>query len=135
MMSVEVHRVSIVKTTTDGVAKCVVMPGYVCAEPGHKIQFKAVNTEVTIFIPDEVVAGPRNRVITLKPQEKRNITVLKKALQESIGLTDKQSDKHWAKHGLPGEFPYAVYCRDLRDFGVGNSSPVMILEPPERNGG
>jgi hypothetical protein len=133
-MSEEVQKVSIIKTTTDGVAKCVVMPGYVCAEPGHKIQFKAVNTEVTVFIPDEIVAGDRNRVFMLKPQQKKNITIMKKALEESIGMTDEQADKHWKNYGIPGEFPYAVYCHDLKDFGVGNSSPVMILEPPDRDG-
>jgi hypothetical protein len=134
-MSAEVHKISIVKTTADGVAKCVVMPGYVCAEPGPKIQFKAVNTEATIFIPDEIVAGNRDRVFRLKPQQKKNITVMKKALEESIGMTDTQAEKHWRSYGIPGEFPYAVYCNDLKDFGVGNSSPVMILEPPERDGG
>ena len=133
-MPSEVHKVSIIKTTTDGVAKCVVMPGYVCAEPGHKIQFKAVNTEVTVFIPDEVVAGNRNRVFMLKPQQKKSITVMKNALEESIGMTDKTAEEHWKTYGIPGEFPYAVYCHDLKDFGVGNSSPVMILEPPERDG-
>ena len=91
-MPSEVHKVSIIKTTTDGVAKCVVMPGYVCAEPGHKIQFKAVNTEVTVFIPDEVVAGNRNRVFMLKPQQKKSITVMKSALEESIGMTDKTAE-------------------------------------------
>lgn len=134
-MSVEIHKVSMVKTTADGVAKCIVMPGYVCAQPGHKIQFKAVNTEVTVFIPDEVVVGKSDRVFTLKPQQKKNIVIMKEAIEQSIGLADTETDKHWAKYGIPGEFPYAVYCHDIHDFGVGNSSPVMILEPPERNGG
>ena len=43
-------------------------------------------------------------------------------------MTDDEAKQHWKKIGVPGEFPYAVYCHDVRDFAEGGSSPVMIVE-------
>ena len=37
-------------------------------------------------------------------------------------------------HGPNQIYAYSVFCREINDYAVGNSSPVIMIEPPEKPG-
>jgi plastocyanin len=113
-----------------------VVPAYVVANPGDTIEFKIMGHDATatVFIPDAVVSDGKKRVYDVAPGNPAYVEVMVGELRKiqdarSKGdMTEKQAKQHWKDIGVPGEFPYAVYCHDVRDFAEGGSSPVMIVE-------
>lgn len=117
-----------------------VVPAYVVASPGDTIEFRIMGHDAaaTVFIPEAVVSGGQKRVYDVEAGKPAHVEVMRDVLEEIQGkrsrgeMTEKDVKKHWKSIGVPGEFPYAVYCHDVRDFAEGGSSPVMIVEDDGR---
>jgi hypothetical protein len=110
--------------------KNIVWPPVVVLDGGDTVRFQAVNTDATIFLEgalsfegmtqqSEVFRVPKKRIleITVKPDVV--------AQEPSGGLTAEGAE------AVAGAYPYSVFCSEGCDFAEGNSSPVMLIEPPE----
>jgi len=97
--------------------KNVVWPPYVVVTPGDEIVFKAVNTTAMVFFP--------NGGIFEAHRSGEAITLPVGGEQPKLKVRDGAS---------PGLYPFSVYCENGPDFAEGNSSPVMIIEPPDSPG-
>ena len=121
--------------------KNVVWPPYVVVKQGEEVVFIAVNTDATVFFPksgmleaDGTAAPPslgpgkaKGKGITLAVGKKRGRIKVKKMAPLIRLSKDARTKKDYP---LPGIYPYSVYCRDGNDFAEGNTSPIMIIEPP-----
>jgi len=117
--------------------KNIVWPPVVVLDGGDTVQFRAVGTDATIFLQgalsfegmteaSELFKVPKKHMleVTVKP-----LVVTEKPFE---GLTPGGTE------AVAGIYPYSVFCSEGRDFAEGNSTPVMIIEPPEddpRKGG
>jgi hypothetical protein len=132
------HRVAIFKHS----GQVKVWPPYVVVRAGDEVVFSAIGTSATIVFPhnpafdkdkcefDAPTAGmeaifrvQKNsaaKVVTQGDLTKAGLATLRE-LPEDLAVTDA-NDQIYA---------YSVYCGELNDHGQGQSSPVMIIEPPE----
>jgi hypothetical protein len=81
----------------------------VYARKGDIIIWKALDSDITLFFPDPNLFGETLGTI-LKGKHKK--------LQVQIGSRSKQGQKYY----------YSVYHHGLKDFGVSNSSPAIIIK-------
>ena len=113
--------------------KNIVWPPVVVLDGGDTVKFQAVNTDATIFLEGalsfegmeksaESLDVPKKHTLSLKvkPQVRRQ--------KPPGGLTPAGTE------ALAGVYPYSVYCVEGNDFAEGNSSPIMVLEPPPEDG-
>jgi len=85
------------------------------------IEFKAINTALTIFFPKEKLFVDEKPYMKLDPQQEKYPRVGKVTLKNKKALEN-------LNFKIPGSYPYAVYCENMNDFAEGNSSPSMIIE-------
>ena len=105
LTKVETHKVLIVGHK----AGRVVVPGRLVVKHGDYVEFNALNEDVTIFIPNTGILA--DLVLEISATKSKARQVLEDA--------------------PVGEHPYAVFCGgEARNFAEGNSSPVIIIEPP-----
>jgi hypothetical protein len=119
--------------------KSVVWPPVLVVKPGEEIQFKAVGTSATVFLPKPdafrdvdalgAPAAPTRSVVAVGAQGVK--IKVKGQAATALGASAASA----AGSPAPGIYPYAVYCKASNDFAEGNSSPVMIIEPPDPPGG
>ncbi len=124
----------------------VVWPPYVIVKLGETIVFKAVNTEATVFLPKpelfefendtgqkgEKGAPARKGVVKVKDKPV-SVKVRRKPQSRKLAEGHDQAtpvEKSY-EPSVPGIYPYAVYCKTGNDFAEGNTSPIMIIEPPD----
>ena len=124
--------------------KNIVWPPCVVVRQGETLTFKAINTEATVFLPKpelfEFEGNPRpsagegmaasRGVFKVKD---RPVAVKVKLRSAPAGVAPggkEPAEDVRVACSLPTIYPYAVYCENGNDFAQGNSSPIMILEPP-----
>lgn len=83
-----------------------VVPGSIKVKRGEDVSWKAGETDLVIFFPNERLLGTDK--ISVKSGETKTETV-----NENI---------------KPGIYPYAVYTAENNDFAEGNSMPRMIIQ-------
>lgn len=94
------------KAINNGLSKSYVVPGKLKVKRGEQVTWKAAETDLVIFFPDEKLFGRREA-------------------RTNIGgeITLKVSNDI-----KPGRYPYAVYTEKTNDFAEGGSMPVMIIK-------
>ena len=100
--------------------KNVVWPPYVVVTPKEEVVFKVVNTAATVFFPNRRIFEKHEKAGAADGGMVIRLTL------EDPPITLKVKDG-----ARLGAYPFSVYCESGQDFAEGNSSPVMILEPPE----
>jgi hypothetical protein len=124
--------------------KNVVWPPYLLVKEGEVVVIRAINTPVTIHLPRPAVlkhspgAGeeiidtltdvglmieiPEGKLVRFKARER-------KFDKKFTGwLKSKSRSREYPKRGI---YAYSAFCKKQGDFAEGNSSPVMIFEPPD----
>jgi hypothetical protein len=122
--------------------KNVVWPPYVFVQPGEVVIFKPVNTEGTVYLPRPEIfdvasaavastaggiklrVGGSSGVASIRIKSQGSAAV-GSAVSTAVGIAPLVASP------APGVYPYSVYCKNANDFAEGNSSPVMIVEPPD----
>jgi len=124
--------------------KNVVWPPYLFVKEGETVVFHAVNTPVTILLPKPAMLLDKEkkedkRIETLTEQgvlfqipegKLKRFTARNRKLDKKFKkwLKDKKLAREYP---IRGAYAYSVFCDKMGDFAEGNSSPVMIFEPPE----
>jgi hypothetical protein len=118
--------------------KNVVWPPYLVVKKLDSVVFRGVNTSATVVLPkpglfeeeepEETKSGLAGLSFRVDKGKKKRIKVRKNAQLRDFPGRIKETANDYP---VPGIYPYAVYCEDGNDFAVGNSSPVIIIEPPE----
>ena len=79
---------------------------------GETISWEAHDSDVSIFVPDaNEIFNSKERVFDI-----------------TKGGTVELKVMHKPEPGQQKRYHYAVYHKDLKDFGIGNSSPVIIIQ-------
>ena len=114
-----------------GKSKWIVTPGRVRVAAGDRITFDAAGTAAILLIPmpdlfEAIGAyGVSSGVLTIFVRK-----------DGTVSLRVKETGRAKRRRGQPSiECRYAVYCSADGDFAKGNSSPVIIIEPPSLGGG
>ena len=81
-------------------------PGECSASSGDEITWRAEETALTLWFPEESLFGQRE--LSIASGGTATLTV--------------------GKNVEPGRYAYAVYCHDPREFASGSLHPVMIIE-------
>ncbi len=123
----------------------VVWPPYVVVKQGETVTFIAVNTEATVFLPKPELfelaetAGPgvgeakiMGRAVLKVKDKPVSVKVRSKPHRShpNAGIGQAGAGR-LESFPIPGIYPYAVYCENGNDFAEGNTSPIMIIEPPD----
>ena len=105
--------------STVGTSATIVFPNYLAFD-GDKCDFDAAERgmEAIFRIPKNAAA----RLVTQGELTKAGLSHLRE-FPEDLLVTDT-NDQVYA---------YSVYCGEFNDHGQGQSSPVMIIEPPEKD--
>jgi hypothetical protein len=136
------HRVTIF--TQGGSTK--VWPPYLVVKAGDSVTFRAIGTSATVIFPhcaafDMAVTPQKNFV---QPQQGSEILIRVGKDEPASVVTQKDTVKmdlanlrsRWGGSMVTEDncqiYAYSVYCGELNDLAQGQSSPVMIIEPPER---
>jgi hypothetical protein len=114
--------------------KNIVWPPVVVLDGDDTVEFHAVNTEATVFLKGALSFQGMAKRAELLEVPQRHILALKvkpnvRRKNPPGGLTPEGTE------ALAGVYPYSVYCDEGNDFAEGNSSPIMIIEPPMEEGG
>jgi hypothetical protein len=134
------HRVTIF--THGGVGK--VWPPYLVVKAGDSVVFKTVGTSVTIIFPHAQAFDPggsepdnfevsSNGSALLRIDVDDSGRVLTQADMDKVdlkGLGERTRGSTVTDLGYQ-IYAYSVYCDSVNDMAQGQSSPVMIIEPPE----
>lgn len=134
------HRVTIFKHA--GLVK--VWPPYLVVRAGDSVVFSTIGTSATIVFPNHmafdgdkcdfdthdhgseaVFRVPKNGAVLAVTQgelTKAGLATLRER-PEDLMVTDA-NDQIYA---------YSAYCGDFNDHGIGQSSPVMLIEPPDKD--
>jgi hypothetical protein len=134
------HRVTIFKHA--GLVK--VWPPYVVVKAGDSVVFSTIGTSATVVFPNSqafdkekctfdtndggteaifrVAKNGAELIVTQGELTKAGLAPLRE-LPEDLVVTDA-NDQIYA---------YSVYCGDFNDHGIGQSSPVMLIEPPDKD--
>jgi hypothetical protein len=140
--------------------RAIVWPPYLAVAEGDYITFVTVGVSAKIEFPVDLpfeengsthsptedkpkwagvenAQGGHEAIIRVQPDS--SVTVKLKAADKSSAkaeLRSDDSDLHkYAETMLFGEtqvYAYSVFCMEINDFAEGNSSPVIMIEPPER---
>lgn len=94
------------KVGRNGLSKSYVVPGKLTLKRGDRVTWKAEQSDLIMFFPDEKLFGKREA----KTKCGGKITL---KVSEDI---------------RPGRYPYAVYTEKTNDFAEGGSMPVMIIK-------
>ena len=118
--------------------KNVVWPPYLVVKEGETVVFRAINTSATIHLPRPAVledeAGEIETqttddiVFQVGEGKRKRFKARKRDTKFKNWLKAKKLTKEYPTRGV---YTYSVYCQKGGDFAEGNSSPVMILEPPD----
>jgi hypothetical protein len=118
--------------------KNVVWPPYLLVKEGEEIVFRAINTSATILLPRPAVLLDENGEVETQTSEgvlfqiaegeRKRFRARKRDTKFKKWLKDK---KLTSDYPMRGAYPYSVFCEKSADFAEGNSSPVMIFEPPD----
>jgi hypothetical protein len=140
--------------------RAIVWPPYLAVEEGDYIKFTTVGVSAKIEFPVDLPFEPNSSthspteekpawdgvensqggleaIVRLDPNTSKTVKLLDS--HKSTALADLRSpDGTLAKYGetmLYGNtqvYAYSVYCVEINDFAEGNSSPVVMIEPPQR---
>jgi hypothetical protein len=134
------HRVTIFAHA--GVTK--VWPPYLIVKAGDSIVFKTIGTSATVLFPHSAAFDPvasesekletsgvgtallrvetddTTKLVTQSDLEKMDLAGLRSRSRGSA-VTDTNCQI----------YAYSVYCDNVNDVAMGQSSPVMIIEPPD----
>jgi hypothetical protein len=132
------HRVAVFKHS----GQVKVWPPYLVVRAGDQVVFSAIGTSATVVFPHSLAfdsdkcefdtpkigmeaifrvgKNSATLMVTQGDLTKAGLTTLRD-LPEDLMVTDA-NDQIYA---------YSVYCGEVNDHGQGQSSPVMIIEPPE----
>lgn len=94
------------KLNTHELNRSFVVPGDITVQRGEDVTWKAGETDLVMFFPDERLLGT-NKIIV-----KAGDTITK-TVNEKIE---------------PGIYPYAVYTAEINDFAEGSSMPRMTIQ-------
>ena len=118
--------------------KNVVWPPYLVVKEGETVVFRAVNTSATIHLPKPAVLVDDTGNIDTQTTEGIVFQVGAGTRKRFKARKRDTKFKNWLKakkltkeYPIRGAYAYSVYCQEGGDFAEGNSSPVMILEPPD----
>jgi hypothetical protein len=113
----------------------MVWPPCVLVKPGDEVIFKVAAPGSRLYFPEREVfketctrgmtAVGRGVMVNLGADGTALTVRSQGALQKMSGKAKKQEEN------LPRVYPYSVYCACGNDFAEGNSSPVLIIEPPD----
>lgn len=116
----------------------VVWPPCVVLKPGEEVVFKSVNTAATVFLPRPELFAVASGATATAAAASAAPGITLSLSGNAGGARIKIKGQPYAVGGgsapgnpAPGVYPYAVYCKNANDFAEGNSSPVMIIEPPD----
>jgi hypothetical protein len=140
--------------------RAIVWPPYLAVEEGDYITFTTVGVSAKIEFPVDLPFEPNSSthspteekpgwegvenshggveaILRLNPDS--SMTVKLKDHEKSTALAEFRSpDGALTKYadtmlfGNTQVYAYSVFCLEINDFAEGNSSPVMMIEPPER---
>jgi len=96
----------IVTITRDGAA-CKVAPRALEVNPGDNVTFHNVTGKsVSLLMSDEMVFE-----------------------KYRLKIESKQKESTVVRNVPSGEYPYAIFCRDIDDFAQASSMPIIIVRP------
>lgn len=121
--------------------KSVVWPPYAIVAEGDTVIFRAVNTAAQVSLPkpallEDVTESVISKIDTtlgevasfrIKKKGKRRFKIRGKGDLGSIIAPEIVRG-----YDLPGAYPYSVYCEERGEYAEGGSSPVMLIEPPDK---
>jgi len=133
------HRVSVFKHA----GQIKVWPPYLVVTAGDEVVFSAIGTSATIIFPHNLAFNKEKCQFDTPGAGTEAIFRVNK---NGATLVTTQGDLTKAGLATLREFPedlmvtdandqiytYSVYCGEFNDHGQGQSSPVMIIEPPGR---
>jgi len=115
--------------------KNMVWPPCVLVKPGETVTFKVAAPGSRVYFPEREVfkeTGTRGMtaigrgVMVNLGQDGTTLTVRpERSLRRMAGKAKQPAAS------LPRVYPYSVYCSCGNDFAEGNSSPILIIEPPD----
>jgi hypothetical protein len=110
--------------------KNIVWPPVVVLDGGDTVQFRAVGTDATIFLQNALsFEGMTEKTELFKVPKKYVLEI--KVKPDVVASDPLEGLTPGGTEAVAGVYPYSVYCSKGHDFAIGNSSPVMIIEPPE----
>jgi hypothetical protein len=119
--------------------KNVVWPPYVVVKPGEDIIFKTVGTSAKVFLAKPEAFNSVKATGLDAGTVGQTITVGTHGVRIRVKGEPSFASAAAAVEGslnLPyGVYPYAAYCGTPNDFAEGNSSPVILIEPPDPDPG
>lgn len=105
-----------------------VWPPYVLVKPGEEVVFKTLDTEAKVVLPaGDIFAAGTAREFTVKAKSASTVRVKKDGAVQRSGGTVSYTNGN----AEPGVYPYRVFREPGGDEILTNSTPVMIVEPPE----
>lgn len=116
--------------------KTMVWPPCVVVRPGEEVVFKCLNTPAAVFLPKPEIftvgaalaSTSTAAGVTMSLSSNQAVGKLK-VKGETISVGGKTT--YAPGSAAPGVYPYSAYCKSPNDFAEGNSSPVIIIEPPD----
>jgi hypothetical protein len=126
-----------------GVAK--VWPPYIVVKAGDSVKFSAVGTSATIIFPHKGAFDTDKMDANDFEEQAGGWEILLRLTTDGSAVAVTQADE--LKMDLDGlrsrshstavteknyqVYAYSVYCGEVNDLAQGQSSPVMIIEPPD----
>jgi hypothetical protein len=137
--------------------KAIVWPPVLMAEQGDYVTFRALGVSAKIEFPlDEPfelddskhqptavkpawkgVENPANRhEAVVRVDIDKSVTIKVKEESDALSYIRGEDDAFNGRGGSLAKgntqvYAYSVYCLEINDFAEGNSSPVMMIEPPQ----
>jgi hypothetical protein len=137
----EEHRVTIFKH--GGVTR--VWPPYVVVKAGDSVSFRAIGTSAMLVFPHAAAfnTAQMDPGEYEKPEVGSEILIRVGMDKPVQAVTQSSKDKmdlgglrsRWQGSAVTADncqiYAYSVFCGELNDLAQGQSSPVMIIEPPD----
>jgi hypothetical protein len=134
------HRVTIFKHA----GQVKVWPPYLVITAGDSVIFTTVGTSATMVFPNNMAfdkdkcdfdVPEHGTEAIFKIQKNSAIHVVTKGNLTEAGLAPLRElpDDLVVTDANDQIYAYSVYCEHFNDLGQGQSCPVMILEPPEKD--
>jgi hypothetical protein len=110
--------------------RSIVWPPVAVVDGEDTIRFHAVNTEATIFLESAFSFEDMENERELFTLRKRQVLDIK--VKPNVKADEAHADlSATGLDAVGGVHPYSVYCTESNDFAVGQSAPVIMIEPPE----